>query len=213
MELNILERPKVLLFRRDYQVVKRIFDVTVCLLALPAVLPIIAVCAALIWLDDGKPVLFTQLRTGKGGQRFKVYKFRTMVRDAEALKEKYAHLNKLSWPDFKAADDPRITRIGKFLRKASLDELPQLINVLRGEMSLVGPRPSSFDVSTYDLRHTERLEVLPGITGLAQINGRSDLGFDEKLVLDVEYVKRQSLRLDIKILLRTVVVVFRQRGE
>lgn len=213
MELNILQRPKVLLFRRDYQLVKRIFDVTLCLLALPIVVPVMAVCALLIWLDGGKPVFFTQLRTGKGGQRFKVFKFRTMVRNAEALKEKYAYLNKLAWPDFKAANDPRITRIGRILRKTSLDELPQLINVLKGEMSLVGPRPSSFDVSTYGLRHTERLEVLPGITGLAQINGRSDLGFDEKLVLDVEYVKRQSLWLDIQILLRTVGVVFRQHGE
>jgi len=119
----------------------------------------------------------------------------------------------LSWPDFKASDDPRITRVGRFLRKTSLDELPQIINVLKGEMSLVGPRPSSFDISTYGLLHTERLEVLPGITGLAQVNGRSNLGFDEKLVLDVEYVKNKSLWLDIKILLHTVVVVFKQHGE
>lgn len=213
MELTVFQRSRVILFRKDYQVLKRIFDVTLCLLALPVITQIMLVCALIILLDDGRPIFFTQLRTGKGGRRFKVYKFRTMVRNAEELKHVYAHLNKLSWPDFKASDDPRITRIGRFLRKTSLDELPQIINVLKGEMSLVGPRPSSFDISTYGLLHTERLEVLPGITGLAQINGRSNLGFDEKLVLDVEYVKNKSLWLDIKILLHTVVVVFRQHGE
>jgi lipopolysaccharide/colanic/teichoic acid biosynthesis glycosyltransferase len=213
MEITVFQRPKVILFRKDYQVVKRIFDVTLCILGLPVIAIILIICALIILLDDGRPIFFTQLRTGKGGRRFRVYKFRTMVRNAEELKEVYAHLNKLSWPDFKASDDPRITRVGRFLRKASLDELPQIINVLKGEMSLVGPRPSSFDVGTYGLPHTERLEVLPGITGLAQINGRSNLGFDEKLVLDVEYVKNKSLWLDIQILLRTVVVVFRQHGE
>lgn len=213
MELTVFQRSRVILFRKDYQVLKRIFDVTLCLLALPVITQIMLVCALIILLDDGRPIFFTQLRTGKGGRRFKVYKFRTMVRNAEELKHVYAHLNKLSWPDFKASDDPRITRVGRFLRKTSLDELPQIINVLKGEMSLVGPRPSSFDISTYGLLHTERLEVLPGITGLAQVNGRSNLGFDEKLVLDVEYVKNKSLWLDIKILLHTVVVVFRQHGE
>jgi lipopolysaccharide/colanic/teichoic acid biosynthesis glycosyltransferase len=213
MELTVFQRSRVILFRKDYQVLKRIFDVVLCLLALPVITQIMLVCALIILLDDGRPIFFTQLRTGKGGRRFKVYKFRTMVRNAEELKHVYAHLNKLSWPDFKASDDPRITRVGRFLRKTSLDELPQIINVLKGEMSLVGPRPSSFDISTYGLLHTERLEVLPGITGLAQVNGRSNLGFDEKLVLDVEYVKNKSLWLDIKILLHTVVVVFRQHGE
>jgi lipopolysaccharide/colanic/teichoic acid biosynthesis glycosyltransferase len=213
MELTVFQRSRVILFRKDYQVLKRIFDVVLCLLALPVITQIMLVCALIILLDDGRPIFFTQLRTGKGGRRFKVYKFRTMVRNAEELKHVYAHLNKLSWPDFKASDDPRITRVGRFLRKTSLDELPQIINVLKGEMSLVGPRPSSFDISTYGLLHTERLEVLPGITGLAQVNGRSNLGFDEKLVLDVEYVKNKSLWLDIKILLHTVVVVFKQHGE
>jgi lipopolysaccharide/colanic/teichoic acid biosynthesis glycosyltransferase len=213
MEITVFQRSRVILIKKDYQVVKRIFDVTLCLFALPIIIQIMLICALIILLDDGRPIFFKQLRTGKGGRRFKVYKFRTMVRNAEELKHVYAHLNKLSWPDFKASDDPRITRVGRFLRKTSLDELPQIINVLKGEMSLVGPRPSSFDISTYGLLHTERLEVLPGITGLAQINGRSNLGFDEKLVLDVEYVKNKSLWLDIQILFRTVVVVFRQHGE
>jgi lipopolysaccharide/colanic/teichoic acid biosynthesis glycosyltransferase len=213
MELIIFQRPQVRLYRKSYRVVKRILDVALCLLGLPILLPIMGICALLIWIKDGRPIFFTQLRTGKGGRRFKVYKFRTMVKNAEELKHQYAHLNKLAWPDFKASNDPRITAVGRVLRKASLDELPQIINVLKGEMSLVGPRPSSFDVKTYDLRHTERLEVLPGITGLAQINGRCNLGFDEKLPLDAEYVKHQSLWLDVQILLRTVVVVFSQHGE
>lgn len=213
MEQIVFQRPKVLLFRKEYHIVKRIFDVMLCLSALPLIIPLMAFCALLIWLDDRRPLFFTQFRTGKGGRRFKVYKFRTMVRNAEELKHQVAHLNKLSWPDFKASNDPRITRVGRILRMASLDELPQIINVFKGEMSLVGPRPSSFDVSTYGLRHTERLEVLPGITGLAQINGRSDLGFDEKLLLDVEYVKRQSFWLDVQIILCTVTVVFSQLGE
>lgn len=141
-----------------------------------------------------------------------MFKFRTMVQNADELKVKYAHLNQLQWPDFKVADDPRVTRIGKFLRKTSLDEIPQIFNVLRGDMSLVGPRPTSFDVSTYDLWHTERLEVTPGITGLWQISGRSDLEFDDRLRLDIEYIETRSLWLDLKILLKTVGAVIRPRG-
>ena len=141
-----------------------------------------------------------------------MYKFRTMLVNAEELKAKYAHLNELTWPDFKITNDPRVTSVGRWLRKTSLDELPQILNVLKGEMSLVGPRPTSFAASTYALWHTERLEVLPGITGLWQINGRSDVDFEERLKLDVEYIERQSLRLDLWILLRTALVVFAQRG-
>ncbi|MCI0729212.1 MAG: sugar transferase [Chloroflexi bacterium] len=168
--------------------------------------------AVLIWLDDPGPVFFRQMRTGKGGRRFAMYKFRTMVTNAEELKAKYAHLNELTWPDFKITDDPRVTRIGRFLRKTSLDELPQFLNVLKGEMSFVGPRPTSFDVTTYDLWHTERLEVLPGITGLWQVSGRGDIDFDQRLALDVEYIERQSLWFDIQILARTVLAVFNHRG-
>jgi lipopolysaccharide/colanic/teichoic acid biosynthesis glycosyltransferase len=135
-----------------------------------------------------------------------------MVTNAEELKVTYAHLNELTWPDFKITDDPRVTSIGRFLRKTSLDELPQIINVIKGDMSLVGPRPTSFDASTYALWHTERLEVLPGITGLWQVNGRSNLDFDERLRLDVAYIENRSLWLDIQILFRTVTAVFSQNG-
>jgi lipopolysaccharide/colanic/teichoic acid biosynthesis glycosyltransferase len=208
----VLERPRVHLIRRHYQFPKRVMDVLLCTLAMPIVLPLMAIIAAAIWCTDPGRVLFTQLRTGRGGRRFRMYKFRTMLKNAEELKARYAHLNELRWPDFKITDDPRVTRVGRFLRKTSLDELPQIFNVLRGEMSLVGPRPTSFDVSTYELWHTERLEVLPGITGLWQISGRSDIDFDGRLQLDVEYIEQQSLWLDIYILGKTAAAVLTQKG-
>ena len=197
----------------SYLRAKRIFDLAVVLLASPFWLPVLGVIAALIKVTSpGAPALFTQLRTGRGGSRFRMYKFRSMVPDAEALKEKYAHLNELQWPDFKITNDPRITPVGRILRKTSLDELPQFINVIRGEMSLVGPRPTSFSAETYQLWHTERLDVLPGLTGLWQIVGRAQLEFDDRLRLDITYIERASLWFDINILFRTVMAVFRQRG-
>jgi exopolysaccharide biosynthesis polyprenyl glycosylphosphotransferase len=212
IDLIPIPTSNVLLFRREYQVTKRIFDLSLSLLALPLLLPLMGICALLVWLDDPASVLFKQKRTGKGGRRFEMYKFRTMATNAEELKQTYAHLNELTWPDFKITDDPRVTRVGRFLRKTSLDELPQIFNVMKGDMSLVGPRPTSFDMSTYSLWQTERLEVLPGITGLWQVNGRSDLDFNERLRLDIEYIEKQSLWLDIQILISTVTVVFTQRG-
>ena len=208
----VMNRRQVLVFRRSYHVVKRIIDVAICLILLPPVLLVMAVCGLAVWLDNPGPVIFTQQRTGRGGQRFRMFKLRTMLKNAEELKEKYAHLNELSGPDFKITDDPRVTRAGRFLRKTSLDELPQIFNVLTGDMSLVGPRPTSFDASTYDLWHTERLEVRPGITGLWQISGRSNVDFDERLRLDVEYIENQSFWLDFRILFATVGVVFTRRG-
>lgn len=212
MNMQLIERPQVLLVKKQHRIAKRIFDISICILAAPTIITLIAITALLVWIDDPGPIFFKQLRTGKGGRRFEMYKFRTMVTNAEELKKTYAHLNELTWPDFKITDDPRVTRIGKILRKTSLDELPQFLNVLQGKMSLVGPRPTSFDVSTYSLWHTERLEVLPGITGLWQVSGRSDIDFDKRLELDVEYIENQSLLLDIQILIRTVTTVFSQRG-
>jgi lipopolysaccharide/colanic/teichoic acid biosynthesis glycosyltransferase len=212
MELSLIERPTVLLIREDYRRLKRTFDLVVTVGLLPVAVVVMALCALLIWSTDPGPVLFSQWRTGKGGRRFRMYKFRTMVTNAEELKKKYSHLNELTWPDFKITNDPRVTRVGRFLRRTSLDELPQVFNVLKGDMSLVGPRPTSFDVSTYELWHTERLEVLPGITGLWQISGRSDIDFDRRLRLDREYIERQSLWLDVQILIRTVAVIFSRRG-
>ncbi|HSL69441.1 MAG TPA: sugar transferase, partial [Longimicrobiales bacterium] len=152
------------------------------------------------------------LRTGLGGRRFRMYKLRTMVRDAETLKAKYAHLSVLHYPDFKILDDPRVTRVGRFLRRTSLDELPQIFNVLRGEMSLVGPRPTSFAAETYRLWHTTRLDVKPGLTGLWQVCGRNELEFDDRLRLDIAYVRHRCLALDLVILARTVGVVLRGKG-
>ncbi len=196
-----------------YLLAKRIMDLFLVLITMPFWLPLNGIIALLIRITSpGEPALFKQLRTGKGGRRFYMYKFRTMVPNAEELKSQYAHLNELQWPDFKITNDPRITPVGKFLRKTSLDEIPQFFNILKGEMSLVGPRPTSFGPETYELWQTSRLDVMPGLTGLWQIMGRAQLEFDDRLRLDIAYIERASLWLDINILLRTVLAVFESRG-
>jgi lipopolysaccharide/colanic/teichoic acid biosynthesis glycosyltransferase len=206
--------PKKRVFQgHSYLFAKRAMDLALVLLSAPFWIPLLGILAVLIRVTSpGAPALFTQYRTGKGGKRFRMYKFRSMVPNAEALKEKYAHLNELQWPDFKITNDPRITKVGRILRKTSLDELPQLINVLKGEMSLVGPRPTSFGAETYKLWHTERLDVKPGLTGLWQIVGRAQLEFDDRLRLDIAYIERAGLLFDIVILFRTMAAVFQQRG-
>jgi lipopolysaccharide/colanic/teichoic acid biosynthesis glycosyltransferase len=191
---------------------KRAMDLLVCLLSAPLILALIAISAVIIKLDSPGPVFFHQWRTGRHGRRFCMHKFRTMISDAEARKAEYAHLNELAWPDFKIRDDPRITRVGRILRRLSLDELPQLLNVWNGEMSLVGPRPTSFTPEAYRLWHTARLDVVPGITGLSQISGRSKLHFDQRVKLDLAYIEHASLWLDLSILLRTVVQMFVGHG-
>jgi len=204
---------KRLLTGKTYLMAKRAMDLILVLITLPLWLPLNAAIALIIWLTSpGAPVVFKQLRTGKGGRRFNMYKFRTMVPNAEELKSKYAHLNELQWPDFKITNDPRITSIGRFLRNTSLDEMPQLFNVLIGDMSLVGPRPTSFGAETYKLWHTERLDVPPGLTGLWQIIGRAQVEFDDRLRLDIAYIEHRCLWLDINILMRTALAVFSQKG-
>ncbi len=198
--------------RKAYRVAKRALDILVALAALPFALPILVLCAIAIRIDSPGRPMFSQLRTGRGGRRFRMYKLRTMVQNAAELKEKYAHLNELTWPDFKITDDPRVTRVGRFLRRTSLDELPQLVNVLRGDMSLVGPRPTSFSADTYSLWHTARLEVQPGLTGLWQISGRNELDFDDRLRLDISYIRNRSFTMDLAILFRTFSAVFSGRG-
>jgi lipopolysaccharide/colanic/teichoic acid biosynthesis glycosyltransferase len=192
---------------------KRVMDLVLCVAALPVLLPVLGLVALAVRLDSPGPIVFRQQRTGRDGQRFWMYKFRTMVRDAEAMKASLAHLNILPAPDFKIPDDPRITRVGRFLRKSSLDELPQVWNVLRGEMSVVGPRPTSFAPSTYSLWHTTRLEVRPGITGRWQVTGRNEATFDERLRMDVAYIRDMSLVEDTKIILKTVMAVVHRSGE
>jgi lipopolysaccharide/colanic/teichoic acid biosynthesis glycosyltransferase len=196
-----------------YLSAKRIMDITLILLALPLILPAFLVIAFLIKVESPNgPIIFTQNRTGKNGKRFKMFKFRSMVPNAEELKTELAYLNELKWPDFKITNDPRVTHIGRILRKTSLDELPQLINVLKGDMSLVGPRPTSFAPDTYDLWQTARLDVIPGITGLWQIIGRGETEFYERLRLDIAYIKHRTLWLDFQILFHTIWAVFSWRG-
>jgi lipopolysaccharide/colanic/teichoic acid biosynthesis glycosyltransferase len=197
---------------RRYLVAKRGFDLAVCIWLLPVVAILMLLLALTIRLDSPGPILIAQERTGRDGRRFRMYKFRTMVRNAEELKAGLAPLNFLPPPDFKIPKDPRITRVGMILRQTSLDELPQLVNVLRGDMSLVGPRPTSFEPTTYSLWHNRRLEVTPGITGLWQLKGRNLTTFDERLRLDIEYIEHRSFWLDLKILLQTVPAVFRRSG-
>ncbi len=199
--------------RRRRRACKRLLDIGVCLALLPLVLPVLGVISLAIALDSPGPLLFVQQRTGKGGRRFPMLKFRTMVRDAEELKASLAHLSIVPPPDFKVIDDPRITRVGRFLRATSLDELPQLFNVLAGHMSLVGPRPTSFAPSTYRLWHTRRLEVRPGVTGLWQVRGRNLADFDQRLRMDLAYIDHCCLPLDLWILAATVRSVLQRQGE
>jgi lipopolysaccharide/colanic/teichoic acid biosynthesis glycosyltransferase len=211
--LDRLNSQKPVLNTHSYLIAKRLMDIIMVLLAMPVVLPVFVVCAILIKLEDPRgAVFFIQPRTGKGGGRFGMYKFRSMVHNAEELKHKYMHLNELQWPDFKITNDPRITLVGRILRKTSLDELPQLLNVLKGDMSLVGPRPTSFSAETYALWQTGRLDVTPGITGLWQIMGRASMEFTDRVYLDMFYIEHRSLWLDIQIIVRTIFAVFMQRG-
>jgi lipopolysaccharide/colanic/teichoic acid biosynthesis glycosyltransferase len=197
---------------RHYDGVKRAIDLSICLICLPFALALMAVVAVAVLILDGRPVFLVQPRTGLGGTRFPLLKFRTMVRNAGEMKKQLLHLNELTLPDFKISNDPRMTKLGRVLRKTSLDELPQILNVIRGEMSLVGPRPTSFAEDTYKLWQTERLEVLPGITGLWQVNGRAELDFEDRARLDIQYVTTRSLALDMSILIQTVPAVLSSRG-
>lgn len=198
---------------QNYRFIKRVMDLSLVLVTAPIWLLVVGICALSIKLEDPQgSVFFVQVRTRKGGQRFNMYKLRTMVMDAEMMKQELEYLNELQFPDFKITNDPRVTKIGRFLRATSLDELPQVINVLKGEMSLVGPRPTSFEAQTYALWQTERLDVIPGITGLWQLLGRGNTEFDVRLRMDIAYIERRSLWLDIQILFRTLIAVAQQRG-
>ncbi|AIR90824.1 sugar transferase [Pseudomonas cremoricolorata] len=188
-----------------------------CLAALSLLVllaPLLLGLALLIKSSSEGPVLFVQKRTGYRGRTFGMYKFRTMVANAEALKDSLRHLNKhgANSIDFKLERDPRVTPIGAWLRRSSLDELPNLINVVTGDMRLVGPRPTSFNAYRYHDSHLARLSIHPGMTGLWQISGRSDIDFDQRVELDLSYINQQSLMLDLKILLKTPLKVFTGHG-
>lgn len=199
---------------RTSLVLKRTVDVIGSTLGLLVLSPVFMLLILAVKLTSRGPAFFVQDRCGLGGQVFRFYKFRTMVVDAEARKAELEHMNEMKGPAFKIARDPRITKLGAILRKTSLDELPQLLNVLKGEMSLVGPRPPvPSEVERYDSRQAQRLSVIPGITGLWQVSGRSSLqDFDQWIELDLQYARGWSFSLDARILLKTFVVVLRGRG-
>jgi exopolysaccharide biosynthesis polyprenyl glycosylphosphotransferase len=193
---------------------KRVLDVVGAAVALILMAPALVLLAILVRLDSPGPVLYAALRAGRKGRPFRCYKFRTMVRDADVLKEGLRERNQRQGPSFKITNDPRITRVGRVLRRYSLDELPQLLNVLKGEMSLVGPRPHPLDdFSAYAIEHLPRLDVIPGMTGLWQVTARRDPSFQAGMNLDIEYIHRWSLGMDMRILLKTAAVVLRGSGE
>ena len=196
-----------------YLLTKRLIDLLGALTGLILVLPLFPFLVLLIKLDTPGPLFFKQRRVGLLGRYFNCYKFRSMVGDAEARKVELQHLNEASGAAFKIEDDPRITGVGTFLRRSSLDEFPQLWNVLCGQMSIVGPRPQiPEEVSQYTPAQARRLLVKPGLTCLWQVSGRSQLDFAEWMELDIEYVRRQSLFFDIEILARTLPAVVERKG-
>lgn len=198
---------------RSTLLLKRTLDVAVSSVAVVLLSPVAFFAAIAIKLDSSGPVFFSQVRAGHNRRPFRMYKFRTMVADAEDLLQEIVPFDKLSQPMFKLHDDPRITRVGRFLRRSSLDEIPQLINVLKGEMSLVGPRPEQIDlVERYKPEHLFRLSVKPGMTGPMQVNGRGVLTFDERLSIERAYIENLSTGTDLRILAMTIGVVFSGKG-
>jgi exopolysaccharide biosynthesis polyprenyl glycosylphosphotransferase len=194
-------------------ILKRAMDVIGSAIGLALFSPVALAIAVAIKLDTAGPVHYHAWRVGKKGRKFVCYKFRTMLQNADALKDALGHLNEREGATFKITNDPRITRVGRFLRKYSLDELPQLWSVLKGDMSLVGPRPHPLDdYDKYDLEHLRRLDVTPGLTGLWQVTARRDPSFEKNVVLDVEYIENWSLRMDLTILFRTLAVVVAGSG-
>jgi exopolysaccharide biosynthesis polyprenyl glycosylphosphotransferase len=195
------------------EVIKRIIDVVLSGIGLIVAAPLMLILAIIIKLTSKGPVFFGQERVGLNGRKFTMYKFRSMVQDAETLKAQLAHLNEMSGPVFKIRNDPRVTPIGHFLRNTSLDELPQLWNVFKQDMSLVGPRPPlPNEVNLYDPKHRKRISVRPGITCIWQISGRNNVDFEEWMKMDAEYVDNWNLALDAKILLKTIPVVLGRKG-
>ena len=192
-----------------YIFMKRCIDLILSLIGMIVLIPVFIITAIAIKLDSKGKVIFAQERVGYKGNKFRMYKFRSMVSDAEELKSKLLDKNEMSGPMFKMKEDPRVTKVGKFIRRTSIDELPQIINVIKGEMSLVGPRPSlPNEVEQFEPWMMERLSVKPGLTCYWQVSGRSDINFDDWMKLDVKYVRERNLLIDIKLILRTFLVFF-----
>jgi lipopolysaccharide/colanic/teichoic acid biosynthesis glycosyltransferase len=195
---------------RAYLICKRFIDILGATVGLILLSPLFLIVAFLIKLEDNNgPVIFKQIRVGKGGKEFYMYKFRSMVANAEELKAQLMAQNEVTGPVFKMKNDPRVTKVGKIIRKTSIDELPQLFNVLKGEMSLVGPRPPLPDeVAKYTSYEMQRLSVIPGLTCYWQVSGRSNLSFDEWIELDLKYINERNMFMDLKLILKTILVLF-----
>lgn len=204
---------KSLTLTRNYLIAKRAMDIIICVATLVLLAPLWLLVALAIKLDSRGPILFRQLRVGKNHKPFFCLKFRSMTADAETRKSEVVHLNEVDGPVFKIRNDPRVTRVGRFIRKTSLDEFPQLINVLRGEMTMVGPRPPlPREVEQYEEWMLRRLEVTPGLTCIWQISGRSNVSFEQWMRMDLRYIDTCSIAMDISILLRTIPAVLFGRG-
>ncbi|MDM8267243.1 sugar transferase [Limosilactobacillus pontis] len=200
--------------RKGYHFIKRSFDLALSVIGLVILSPLFMVIAYKIKEEDGGPVFYKQVRVGKNGHHFKMYKFRSMIVNADQLVEKLQSQNEVEGAMFKLKYDPRITRIGHFIRKHSLDELPQLVNVLKGDMSLVGPRPPlPSEVQQYTNYDMQRLYVVPGCTGLWQATKRNSVGFDEMVSLDLKYIQKASFRYDLLIICKTIMVIFKPNSS
>lgn len=210
VDIEAASRPK----GWNHSLTKKYLDALIACLILLMIAPLMIALAVSIKLSSPGPVFYRQLRTGYLGRRFLMFKFRTMVVNADDLKASLASQNthQGDTPDFKVKDDPRVTPVGKLLRRYSLDELPQLFNVIRGDMRIVGPRPTSFDIYQYKQPHLRRLSSPPGLTGLWQVSGRSHLDFDRRCELDEEYLRNQSPLQDLRILLRTPLAILKGDG-
>lgn len=199
--------------RRGYKIAKRIFDFSLSLVALICLLPFLVVIALCIKIESKGPVLFLQERVGQDKKLFRIYKFRSMCEDAasqhEKLKQEYGDTN----ISFKIKDDPRITKVGKFIRKLSIDELPQLLNILKGDMSIVGPRPlPTYEADQLTEEYNARFHLKPGLTCYWQVSGRSDISFDERMEMDLRYARECSFWLDVKLILKTIPAVLTSKG-
>lgn len=215
IDTQLEESPiKIKASTKSYNLFKRIFDLTFALLLLPFLIPVMALVAILIKIDSRGSVFFNHTRTGENGKLFNCLKFRTMVKNASALRSKLTHLNEMSGPVFKIKADPRTTKLGRFLRQYSIDELPQIFNILKGDMSFVGPRPPLPDeVKEYKPWHKKRLSVKPGLTCFWQISGRNNIkNFDEWVKMDLAYIDTASFIIDLKIILKTVPAVLFRKG-
>jgi lipopolysaccharide/colanic/teichoic acid biosynthesis glycosyltransferase len=207
------ELPAVLVEARGLDLpLRRAVDVLVLMATAPLTVPLVGALALAVKLDSRGPAFVRIKRLGRDGRPFELLKLRSMTRDADRMKEQLRHLNTMTWPDFKIADDPRVTRLGRVLRKTSLDELPQLYNVLRGQMTLIGPRPCSVQLADYRLWQSERLEVTPGIVGRWQAEGRGTMDFADRCRLDIGQVRTHSLRLNVLLVLATIRSVFASKG-